>query len=127
MSYDGYRIKIEGIKVENTWITRGTWGVSSEERIADTYTDANLVEHVITTGEYKKTIEFSIREHDAAEHKEIMKILKKRTNISVTYWDDMTGEYSSGIFRMESVKFAHKNAGAGSIEYQETGIKLIEN
>ena len=123
--YRSYRIKINGNIVDNLMIKRGTYYSIPTTRVIDSYYDAAGGFHEELSPVKKMEIGFSIREHSAEEHIAIMSMFTGR-NVSVEYWNDTTGEYSMGVFRVEDFRTPHKHAASG-IRYGEIEVVLKEN
>ena len=111
--YQGYRIKINGIKVNNTMIARGSYNISTEGRVIDSWEDADK-------------ISFELREHKSSEHASFISLVEKTENIPVEFYDDKTDSYKTGTFKMEKVEFSHKNATAKEIIYNNTKVTIEE-
>lgn len=125
MSYDGYRLSINGIRITNDLIQKGSYKAIPTKRIVATWEDANLVEHQDVLPTRKMDIQFSLRERNLAEQDSLKDIFAIQENVLVTYWDDKTCTYKSGSFRMEAPEFSHIST-VGGINYAETPIHLIE-
>ena len=125
MAYRGYRIKINGITIDNMMIKRGTYYSVPTTRVISSYYDAAGGFHEELSPVKKMEIGFTIREHDVEEHAAIMPAFTGR-NVSVEYWNDTTGEYCVGVFRADDLKASHKHT-AGGIRYKEIPVKLKEN
>lgn len=125
-NYLGYRLKIGNTIIYSKWIAPGSYSATPKERIVATWLDADQKTHrdVVSTG--KMEIVFSVRERSKAEQAEIATIFSSYNNLSVTYWDDRSAVYRTGLFFMTPPTFKHKNAQAGSITYDPTQIKLTE-
>lgn len=123
--YQGYRIKVNGSIIDNMMIKRGTYYSVPTTRVLSSYYDAAGGYHEELSPAKKMEIGFSIREHSAEEHAAIMSVFTER-NVSVEYWNDTTGEYSVGVFRVDDLKASHKYT-AGGIRYKEIPVKLKEN
>lgn len=123
--YQGYRIKVNGTIIDNMMIKRGTYYAVPTTRVISSYYDAAGGFHEELSPVKKMEIGFTIREHSAEEHAAIISAFTGR-NVSVEYWNDTTGEYAMGVFRVDDLKASHKNA-AGGIRYKEIPVKLKEN
>lgn len=123
--YQGYRIKINGEIISDFMIKRGSYNSVPKNRVLASYYDAAGGFHEELIPVKKMEIGFTIREHSAEEHLAIMSAFTGR-NVSVEYWNDTTGEYNMGVFRVDDIKVSHKYT-AGGIRYKETPVKLKEN
>ena len=123
--YQGYRVKVNGTIIDDFMIKRGTYYSVPTTRVVSSYYDAAGGFHEELSPVKKMEIGFTIREHNAEEHAAIMSAFPGR-NVSVEYWNDTTGEYNVGVFRVDDLKASHKHA-AGGIRYGEIPVKLKEN
>ena len=123
--YQGYRIKVNGTIIDNMMIKRGTYYSVPTTRVLSSYYDAAGGFHEELSPAKKMEIGFTIREHSAEEHTAIMSAFSGR-NVSVEYWNDTTGEYKMGVFRVDDLKASHKHT-AGGIRYGDIPVKLKEN
>lgn len=125
MSYNGYRLVINGITITNDLVQKGSYKATPQKRIVATWEDANLVEHQDVLPTRKMDIQFSLRERSLEEQDSLKGIFATQENISVTYWNDRTCTYELGTFKMEAPEFSHIST-VGGINYAETPIHLIE-
>lgn len=123
--YKGYRIKINGEIISDFMISRGSYQSLPKKRVLASYYDAAGGFHE-ELGPTKMEINFTIREHDMDEHTAFLSAFSSGRNVTVEYWNDTTGAYATGIFRVEDMKMSHKHA-AGGIRYGEIPVKLKEN
>ena len=123
--YQGYRIKVNGKTIDNMMIKRGTYYSVPTTRVISSYYDAAGGFHEELSPVKKMEIGFTIREHDPEEHTALLSAFTGR-NVSVEYWNDTTGEYKVGLFRVDDLKAKHKHT-AGGIRYGEIPVKLKEN
>ena len=125
MSYNGYRLIINGITITNDAIQKGTYKAIPTKRVVDSWLDANLIEHQDILPTRKMDIQFSLRQRNLSEQDSLKDIFSQQENVSVQYWDDSSCTYKSGIFHMESPEFSHIST-VGGINYEATPIHLIE-
>ena len=125
MSYNNYRLIVNGITITNDLVQKGSYKAIPTKRVVATWEDANLVEHQDVLLTRKMDIQFSIRERSLSEQDSLKGIFASQENINVTYWDDATCDYKTGNFRMEAPEFSHIST-VGGINYAETPIHLIE-
>jgi len=126
MSYLGYRLSINNTIIYSNLIAPGSYSLQKQQRMVYTWKDANQVEHHDATGVPKIVISFSLRERSLSEQASVAGIFSSYENITVTYWDDIAGDYETGTFYMDPPTFSHHNAQAGSIMYDPTQITLTE-
>ena len=125
MTYNNYRLIINGITISNDLVQKGTYKAIPTKRVVATWLDANFIEHQDVLPTRKMDITFSLRQRSLAEQDSLKGIFAVQENISVTYWDDVTCAYKTGTFRMEALEFSVLNT-IGGINYAETPIHLIE-
>lgn len=125
MTYNGYRLIINGITIYNSLISKGTYQATPQKRIVAKWEDANLIEHEEVLSNRKMDISFALRERSLDEQDSIKGIFATEENVPVTYWDDRTCAYKTGTFKMEASKFSHRNT-IGGINYNPTTIHLVE-
>lgn len=124
--YNGYRIKINGRIISENLISKGSYSSQRVERVLDEYVDAFGVSHETLSKHRPMRISFTIRERSIIEQKELNGIFENCENVPVEYWDDVSAEYKSGIFKMESPTFKHRNTRGHTINYAKTTINLKE-
>ena len=125
MSYAQYRVKIGTTVIKNTMIGPDSYQITKNERVISTWKDANQVEHREMADELKTSISFTIRERSMADHQTIAPIFATLKNLSVEYWDDITGDYATGTFYMDPPTIQTRRHGA-SLLYMETQVNLTE-
>lgn len=123
--YNGYRLKIDNVVFPHTWISKGSYSISEDSRVIETWVDANAIEHEETAPTKKTTITFAIREHSTGEHSSVLSFLQN-DEVEVEYYSDRYDVYKTGAFRVKDIKWQHRNIGDG-IDYDVTQITLIEN
>lgn len=126
MAYEGYRIKINNNVFNNSDIARGTFSASRSPRLCESYTDAVGVTHETFYPTKKAVINFSIRAHSITEHSGLASFFVERNNIPVQYYDDNTGDYVTGNFKINDFTWAHSNAGSGFLDYEQTAVTMEE-
>lgn len=124
--YSGYRIEINGVKISNSFISQGSYSLKKTRRVLSEYYDANGVKHEELSNRETAEISFSIRERSMKEQEQLSAIFAQYENVTVTYWDDASTTYKTGIFKMERPRFSHRNTRHGSINYAKTTINLKE-
>lgn len=127
MAFEGYRLKINGVVYPNSNMQRGSYSITEQKRVVEIWTDANLVEHEITTGVTKAVISFAIRQHDGEEHDAIVNALKPENGLQIEYWSDLHGEYKTGVFRRSDVAFRHRNVIGSNVVYDAAQVTLTED
>ena len=124
--YSGYRIKINGITISNDFVSQGSYSAQKVRRVLYEYYDANNVRHEELSNRETMVISFDIRERTAKEQEQLGTIWSQYDNILVEYWDDVTAEYKTGYFKMDSPVFKHRNTRGGKISYAKTNVSLRE-
>ena len=125
MTYNNYRLIINGTIISNDLVQKGTYKATPTKRIVATWLDANFVEHQDVLPTRKMDIQFSLRQRSLAEQDYLKGIFATQESVSVTYWDDKTCDYKTGSFYMDAPEFSHIST-VGGINYAETPIHLVE-
>ena len=125
MSYNNYRLVINGTTITNDLVQKGSYKATPTKRVVATWLDANFIEHQDILPTRKMDIQFSLRQRSLTEQDALKSIFTLQESVSVTYWDDVTCAYKTGTFRMEAPEFSHINT-VGGINYAETPIHLVE-
>ena len=125
--YAGYRLKINGVVYPNSNILLGSYSAMEDKRIVEIWKDANQVEHEVTTGTTKAVITFSIRQHSLEEHDDLVEALRPEHDLQIEYWSDLYGEYRTGVFRRDKIRFHDLNTSGGSIQYDAAQVTLTED
>jgi len=125
MSYAGYRIIINNITVPNSMIQKGTWVFNPKDRIVATWKDGNQTEHRRILPNAKTEISFSIKVRTEEEQATINSIFAQKENIPVTFYNDFTGDYDTGLFFMDTPQISHKDTIDG-IRYNATPVHLTQ-
>lgn len=125
MAYSGYRLKINNTVLSDAFISKGTYKLSQEDRVVDTWKDANQVNHVVTDGT-RSIISFQIREHGTDEHYKLTQLFRARNHVQIEYFDDITESYRVGDFRIPKIMFSHYNLTTQQLRYNATAITLEE-
>ena len=125
MSYNNYRLIINGITISNDLVQKGTYRATPLKRVVGTWIDANQIEHQDILPTRKMDFKFILRQRNLADQELFKYIFAIQENISVTYWDDASCTYKTGTFYMNAPEFAHLNT-SGGINYDGTEIHLIE-
>lgn len=123
MAYSGYRLKINGTILKNRDIAKGTFTLGKNPRVAKKWKDLQGIEHEIYFPTNKTTISFSIREHLDMDHVSLAAYFSSR-DVTVEYYDDNSGEYLEGQFKVKDFKWSHSNTNP--LFYKATQITLEE-
>lgn len=126
MSYNGYRLIINGTTVPDNLIGRGSWQFTKGKRITGSYVDGNQIDHIDVLPDRKVDIRVSIKPRTLAEHELIKGIFDLQEEVPVTYWDDFLCEYATGVFNMDAPACQHRDTKYGDIFYVATPIHLVE-
>ena len=125
MTYNNYRLIINGITITNDLIQKGTYHAIPLKRIVGTWLDANQIEHQDILPTRKMDIKFSLRQRNLSDQDLFKGLFAIQENIPVTYWDDKTCAYKTGTFYMNAPEYSHLNT-IGGINYDGTEIHLME-
>lgn len=126
MAYAGYRIKINGEIFPNIYMARGSYNMTKNPRLCESYVDALGVSHDVFYPTAKAIINFSIKPHSTDEHHLLREYFNERENVSVEYFDDNSETYLTGTFKVKNFTWKDDNATSGSVDYSATDIQLEE-
>ena len=126
MSYQGYRVKINGTIIPNVLVASGSYSFNKQPRIAGYWTDSKGEKHMEYHEKMRSIITFSIRERNLEEHESIKDIFNNQKKVNVEYWDDYECVYHTGVFDILGVTINHKKALSTDILYNATQIRLEE-
>lgn len=125
MSYNNYRLIINGITITNNLVQKGSYSATPQKRVVGTWKDANQIEHQDILPTRKMDIKFALRQRNLTDQELFKSIFANQENIPVTYWDDASCTYKTGTFYMNAPNFSHLNT-IGGINYDGTEIHLVE-
>ncbi len=136
--FEGWLIKFGNVQLPNSFLLVDGWESTPNQRLEiDAYRDANALLHRETADDFKTKLKLNIREMNLAERRAFNKVIalaalpdsdRKQRRVKLTYWNDETLEYSSGIFYMSDSKYSiHTlNEDDPDIEYNPFTLTLIE-
>ena len=124
--YLGYRIIVNGITIPDNMIKRGSFNATPQKRVVYSWVDANKVDHEDILENRKMSINFSLKVRSLSEHEAIKDVFDAEEFVTVTYWDDKSCSYKTGLFKMDAPTFTHRNTLWGDILYEPTQIHLVE-
>lgn len=125
-NYNRYRLRIGDHLIDDSMIQRGSYSFKKEDRVIDSYTDADMRLHEIVANHPRVVILFSFREHDSSEHLSFARCINNKNNVEVQYWDDEEEMYLDGNFKIDAVEFSHRNIHGDNILYNSANVKLTE-
>lgn len=128
MSYQGYSVKINGVTIPDQALVPKSYSLTDELRIKKKYSSG--------TGETKlklysnrgpiHTIKFAVKPGTESEYATIRRALAQKQNISVTYFDDGTGDYATGRFWLKLVTWGHAYENGSKVYYDKMVVTLVE-
>lgn len=124
--YQGYRVKINGIIIENNMIIKGSYSTEKSRRVLSEYYDQKGIKHQELSPRETITINFTLKERNIKEQEIVMKALSVENYVEVEYWDDKKLQYELGYFKIETYKLEHKAASRTDIRYKDTPLILKE-
>ena len=136
--FEGWLIKFGNVQLPNSFLLVDGWESTPNQRLEiDAYRDANALLHRETADDFKTKLRLNIREMNLAERRAFNKVIalatlpdsdRKQRRVKLTYWNDETLEYSTGIFYMSDSKYSiHTlNEDDLDIEYNPFTLTLIE-
>ena len=125
MSYNGYRVRLDGVKFPEGMIARGTYNITpSIQRVIKEFYDAVGIKHEIKSRRKTALISFDIRKRNAEKNQEVMTFFAGKEKCEVVYWDDIAGEYKQGTFRIKEMTFQHNGKRGEKLIYEPTHVEL---
>lgn len=136
--FDGWLIKFGDVILPNSFLLADGWESTPNQRVEiDAYRDANILLHRETSANFKTKIKLNIRETTLQERIALDRVIglaslpaeeKKQRRVRLTYWNDETLEYASGIFYIADITYTIHRADAANrdIEYNSFTISLTE-
>lgn len=125
-NFAGYPLKINGAVLSGFYIAPNTWTVKREKVLIRSWRDMTGTMHEDYYPPRKAVIAFELRQHNAAEHALLLPFFSAVNNVSVEYWDDSTGDYVSGVFRINEPEWKHLVTRSNDIVYDYTSVTLEE-
>lgn len=137
-NFQGWLIKFGNVVLPNSFLLADGWESTPNQRIEiDAYRDANVLLHRETAENHKTKLKLNIKGMTLQERIAFQNVIglatlshedKKQRRVSVTYWNDETLAYASGIFYMSDTSFTIHNVNQEEkdIEYNSFNITLTE-
>lgn len=137
-NFQGWLIKFGNVRLPNSFLVADGWESTPNQRMEiDAYRDANVLLHRETAANYKTKIKLNIRELTLAERVALDNVIglatlpatdARQRRVSVTYWNDESLSYVSGIFYIPDLTYViHRvDEETNDIEYQPFSLTLIE-
>lgn len=126
MMNNTYLVKIGDREFPLAYMVRDSWKCTPGVREVKKYVDGNGQEHIHETLHGRTSIEFQIDEHSLQTHIDVVSYFQTRNHVNVTYLNDGTGTYDSGIFRIDDIQWRHKKTFDQDIWYDKTNITMKE-
>ena len=126
------------MQLPNSFLLADGWESTPNQRIElDAYRDANVLLHRETASNFKTKLKLNIREMTLEERIAFNNVIglatlsvtdKKQRRVMVTYWNDETLEYATGIFYMPDTTYVIHNLNEENkdLEYNPFSITLVE-
>lgn len=137
-NFQGWLIKFGDVQLPNSFLLADGWESTPNQRIElDAYRDANVLLHRETASDFKTKLKLNIREMTLEERIAFNNVIglatlsltdKKQRRVMVTYWNDETLEYTTGIFYMPDTTYVIHNLNEENkdLEYNPFSITLVE-
>lgn len=137
-NFQGWLIKFGSVTLPNSFLLADGWESTPNQRLElDAYRDANAFLHRETADSFKTKLTLNIREMMLTERIAFNNVVglatlsyndKKQRKVSITYWNDETLEYSSGVFYMPDTDYSIHTVDEDNkdMEYNSFTIELIE-
>lgn len=137
-NFEGWLIKFGSVTLPNSFLMADGWESTPNQRLElDAYRDANAFLHRETADSFKTKLTLNIREMTLPERIAFNNVVglatlsyndRKQRRVSITYWNDETLEYSSGVFYMPDTDYSIHTVDEDNkdMEYNSFTIELIE-
>ena len=137
-NFQGWLIKFGDVQLPNSFLLADGWESTPNQRLdIDAYRDANALLHREVADDFKTKMKLNIKEMNLQERMAFDNVIglatmshedKKQRKVSVTYWNDETLEYTSGVFYMTDTTYTHHTIDEENkdIEYNPFTVTLIE-
>lgn len=107
-NFEGWLIKFGDVKLPNSFLLAKGWESTPNQRLEiDANRDGNAFLHRTTSENFKTKIKLNIRETTLLERIALNNVIslaelpredKKQRRVKLTYWNDETLTYESGVF-----------------------------
>lgn len=136
--FEGWLIKFGDVVLPNSFLLADGWESTPNQRVEiDAYRDAAVLLHRETAESFKTKIKLNIRELNLNERIAFDNVIglaslsmedNRQRRVMVTYWNDETLEYTSGIFYMADTTYTihYADAAGKNLEYNPFTISLTE-
>lgn len=137
-NFQGWLIKFGDVQLPNSFLLADGWEDTPNQRIEiDAYRDANVLLHRETAENFKTKLKLNIREMSLEERIAFDNVIglaslpitdKKQRRVRITYWNDETLNYETGIFYMPDTTYVIHRVDEDNkdIEYNDFSITLTE-
>lgn len=136
--YQGWLIKFGEVILPNSYLLEDGWESTPNQRVEiDAYRDANALLHRETSKNFKTKLKLNIREMTLEERTALVNVIglatlpeqeNRERRVRLTYWNDETLEYTTGIFYMADTSYTiHRTDDIKrTLEYNSHTISLTE-
>ncbi len=136
--FEGWLIKFGNVILPNSYLLADGWESTPNQRLElDAYRDANMLLHRETSKNYKTSLTLNIRDMTLEEMNAFKNVVglatlpnadRNERKVAVSYWNDETLSYDSGIFYMPDITYTihYVNEEEPDIEYNPFMVELIE-
>lgn len=137
-NFQGWLIKFGEVALPNSFLLADGWESTPNQRLEiDAYRDANALLHRETSANFKTKMKLNIREMTLEERIAFENVIslaslpiedKRQRRVFVTYWNDETLQYTSGIFYISDTTYViHRvDETNNNLEYNAFTITLTE-
>lgn len=124
--YLGYRVIVNGTTIPDRMIIRGSYRSTPLRREASpSWPDANGIDHDDVFEKPKYNVIFTLRKRTLEDQKSLIGAFELFENIEVTFWNDWTCSYDTGLFKMDRPDFVDFIEN-DEMWYERTEIHLTE-
>lgn len=137
-NFEGWLIKFGDAQLPNSFLLGDGWESTPNQRLdTDAFRDAAALLHREVADDYKTKLKLNIREMNLEERMAFDNVIglatlsvsdRKQRKVRITYWNDETLEYTSGVFYMPDITYTHHYIDEENkdIEYNPFSVTLIE-
>jgi hypothetical protein len=126
--FDGHMLKINGTVIPNKYIDMQTYKCTPHKRrVIDSWYDGAGVKHEVYASHTATEIDFSTNGVFLAGRQAFLAYFPAKTGLTVEYYNDETGSYETGTFRVNDFTFERYKIKGANIIYKALGITLNED
>ena len=137
-NFKGWLIKFNNVQLPNSFLLLDGWETTPNQRLElDAFRDANALLHRETSQNFKSKLVMRLKGMTLEERIAFENVIrlaslpttdKAQRRVTITYWNDETLDYSTGVFYMPDITWTIHNVDEvlQTLEYNPVTITLIE-